>query len=678
MRSFMKMISRIIKNPSVGERDGSVRFLERCENFRLLLSANNSALKRMAELTESVRSSQPVSMTYIRAENVKISADVRNMIERLYRIAPGKYEGLKESFNNVILCMNREMEVGAHKPDGPFIIHISELDSSFTDETGSKMALLGEIASLPGISVPKGFSITASAFRFLMQETGLDEELKRIAQICGEGSYVSLRLLEKNVWETLSLFQMPSSLEKEILEAAEKLAARRKISFAVRSSALCEDSPGMSFAGQFNTELGVAPADILEAYRNVLASMYTVTAITYRTNHGVRDDELVMCAGCMEMVDAVAGGVAYSSDPAGLHPGQILVSAVHGLPSCVVNGVVRSDFWRLDKKSLHVLHMDKGDQEFGQFVSLDGNVVKRRLTPEKMAAPVLDEIIISQIGRAVLDIEEHFSCPQDVEWALTKDGLLYILQCRPLSIAMWDTIPVATDKCELLPVLMENCPCASSGIASGEINFVETDHDIPRFPFGGILLARFASPGLAALLPRASAVITEFGSCTGHLANVAREYEIPALIGVPDAVRSLKGENIVSVDGLRGCVFSGRVKEVEAPQKVKLSDTPVRRLMSSVLKHITPLNLTDPRSPEFTPDNCSTLHDITRFCHEKAVAEMFKVHGQIDGSAKQMEDGNRLQYWVIDLGGGLEDGHEAGESRCIRFEEIRSNAMKAL
>lgn len=678
MRSFIKAISRIIRNPSSGDRNSTARFLERCENFRLLLSANNSAMKRMAGLFEASRRSKPVGMTYIRAENIRISADVRNMIERLNRIAPDRYKELRTVFNRILAEMNAELVSAEPELNGPFIIPMSDLKAGLIHETGSKMAMLGEIASISGVRVPEGFSITASAFRFLLKESGLDEELRRIAQICGEDSYASLRLLERNIRETISLCQLPSELEEEIAAAAEKLASGRSISLAVRSSALCEDSSGMSFAGQFNTELGVAPADVVEAYRNVIASMYTVAAITYRLNHGIRDDEMVMCAGCMEMIDAVAGGVAYSRDPSGLNEGQILVSAVHGLPCSIVDGITRSDFWRLDRDSCSIVHEDISDQEWGSFISNDGSIVKRRLGREKRTLPSIDSGVLARIARTALVLEDHFKCPQDIEWALTEDGTLYILQSRPLEVMDRRETPTIAEGAQSLPVIADSCQPASSGFASGVPYLVQTDEDMADFPSGGVLLSRVAGPELAALLPRASAVIAEFGSSTGHLANVAREYGIPALIGVPGVVARLNGINMVTVDAVQGRILSGCLNNHREKRVLSGAETPVSRVLKSVLKYITPLNLTDPESPDFSPEKCMTLHDITRFCHEKAVAEMFKGRAGLDQPARQMVDGEKLQYWIIDIGGGLTEQNGAADCGYVRLEDIRSNAMKAL
>jgi pyruvate,water dikinase len=112
-----------------------------------------------------------------------------------------------------------------------------------------------------------------------------------------------------------------------------------------------------------------------------------------------------------------------------------------------------------------------------------------------------------------------------------------------------------------------------------------------------------------------------------------------------------------------------------------MEGSPVHRLLRDALALVTPLNLTTPDSPRFKPSYCRTLHDITRFCHEKAVAEMFGFgarHGFSEKAAKRLVvDGTPSQWWVIDLEDGLRPGTDPA-SRFVAIEDVVSDPMRAI
>jgi pyruvate, water dikinase len=65
-------------------------------------------------------------------------------------------------------------------------------------------------------------------------------------------------------------------------------------------------------------------------------------------------------------------------------------------------------------------------------------------------------------------------------------------------------------------------------------------------------------PGYAVLLDRAAAVIAEYGSISSHLANVAREYQVPSLFGVEGATEPLTQRAEVTVDADAMKVYEGK------------------------------------------------------------------------------------------------------------------------
>ncbi|MBI9078913.1 MAG: hypothetical protein JEY79_04135 [Pseudodesulfovibrio sp.] len=681
MQAIFNAISRFISKPTDGKDDSSERFLARCDNFRLLLAANNKALEIMAEMTEESQSGSLFGMSHVRGQSLKVAAGVRQMIERLCRMNPGKYDALKDTFNRIVLEMETAVVDHADRQQGPLVLALDEINAESISEAGSKMALLGEVCGELGVRVPLGFSITASAFRLFMDSTGLDDEINRLIQITDSIELDELYALEASIHHAIDLAAMPQELKEAIETGCNAFSADKDtVRLAIRSSALGEDSSEASFAGQFLSVLGVRPDNVLESYRSVVASMYSATAMTYRLSRGLREDGVIMCVGCMEMIDATAGGVIYTRDPVGKHEDALIVSAVPGLPCAIVDGTENADTWVLDRESLFIRKAVIVDKKWRHVVSATGGTNKERLLGNECSAPSISNDVVAWIAGIALRIEAHFDCPQDIEWAQDHDGRIFILQCRPLAVCEVQGEP------ESLPEIDKNAPFAiltdcipsSPGIASGHVFMVETDEDMLRFPEGAILLVRTAKPRLSALLPKAAALIAEFGNATGHLANIAREFGIPALVGAPGAVDRLSRVGVVTVNAKTGTVYLGR-RDDQMPGSNRIQVAPrnneVVTALCRTLQFITPLTLTNPDSPEFAPENCVSLHDITRFCHEKAVAEMFRDGDRPGAKARRLVDKGPLQYWLVDLGGGTS---VSNEDEYVDLRCVTSNAMRAL
>src|SRR4030042_419213 len=125
---------------------------------------------------------------------------------------------------------------------------------------------------------------------------------------------------------------LPPELAEAISQAYAELAgaAGGPVKVALRSSAIGEDAADTSFAGQYHSELNVGADNLHAVYKEVLASKYALTAVSYRLHKGLRDEDVAMCVGCMAMVDSVCGGGMYSRDPTDIRGDGIFINAVQG------------------------------------------------------------------------------------------------------------------------------------------------------------------------------------------------------------------------------------------------------------------------------------------------------------------------------------------------------------
>ncbi len=302
------------------------------------------------------------------------------------------------------------------------------------------------------------------------------------------------------------------------------------------------------------------------------------------------------------------------------------------------------------------------------------------LTGNKKDLASIDDKKALVLSELAIKIENYFAAPQDIEWAVAEDDSIHILQCRPLK--QMETLKTDLPKPETAQgdIVVKGGITASPGVSSGKVYMVDKGIDMLRFPQGAVLVARQALPVWAPLLNRSAAVVTQQGSFAGHLASVAREFGVPALFGVPDAVNRLKQDEMITVDADALTIYKGKIDTLLARSETKenpMVGSPVYETLKQVNGFIIPLNLLDPDSPYFSPVNCKTFHDITRFIHEKAVYEMFnfgKEHHYSEKSSKQLFYKAPMQWWILNLDDGFK---EETNGKYVKLENIVSVPMLA-
>lgn len=692
MFALAKVLSRILpwsrKQEALSSDPEALRaaFRSRYHSFKVLLTANTRALEAMAELERAARGDRPFGMSLVRANVTAVTVNVFRIIRHLDELAPGKYRSLFDRLREIQERIHREIVGQEVQLADRMVYCLSEVDRDMADIVGSKMANLGEVRKRVGLLVPPSFVISTLAYRRFMEENDLQAEIDRRLQARELHEISDLYGLSASVQQLILRSPVPADVAEAIQEAYGKLQreAGQGITVSMRSSALVEDSAGTSFAGQYRSLLNVSRESLLEAYKEILASKYSVAAMAYRYGRGIRDEDVAMCVGCMAMVNAVSGGVMYSRDPLNIRDRSVYINSAWGLPKAVVDGSLTPDLFVVAREPrLEVVKEEIRRKEKAFVCYPKEGVCRLDVTGEQATAPSLSRSQALELATMAIRLEEHYGVPQDIEWALGTDGSLYVLQCRPLQ--QMDTRDgrepsYVAGKLEA-EVLLAGGATASPGVGAGPVFRMQRDADLLGFPQGAVLVASQALPKWAAVMSRAAAVVTEQGSVTGHLANVAREFGVPALHGVPRAMEVLRDGMIVTVDadGLR--VYAGRVEELlaQAPKRRNLMEgSPVHRTLLAVMRHIIPLNLIDPDSPFFRPERCQTLHDITRFAHEKSVEEMFnfgKAHGLSERTSKQLLCQVPMQWWVLDLEDGIEG---EGEEKYVKLEQIRSIPMLAL
>ena len=666
--SFFRNIFSSVPEQQLSPEELRIAFRKRYANFRGLLTANNNALQAMADLERVYYGGSSYRMAFIRSKVTTILVNVFKMIRNLLAMSDGRYKELETIFERIGHDIDTIIDRKPILRQGPFILPLHEVNRHERDQAGEKMANIGEVAAIPGLIVPQGFVVTSSATRHFLTPELLAEIERRLQVIVPD----NLEEMYKSCGEIQQMIRdspLPPDLEELLYVHYARLerATTPHCRVALRSSALGEDTAGVSFAGLYRTVLNVDRDSLVAAYKEIIASKYGARAISYRRKRGYRHVDIEMCVGCLVMVDALVSGVTYSLDPGEEESEVIRINATAGIAKGVVDGTTITDLYLVSREKPHA-------------------VVYREMRQDQTAS-ALTYGQVKKLAEAALLLEQHFGQPQDIEWSFDHQGTLYILQSRPMLKSRAAEPVEDTDQAARIeeggsPILLGGI-CASSGIASGPVFRVGSTESLRQFPQGAVLVLEHPLPDWAPLLSRAAAVIAEHGSEAGHLATVSREFGIPALFGLAGAMAGLGDGEVVTVNATARAIYRGRREDLLRMQTVRrdvMAGSPVQRILTDLLQHIAPLNLSDPDSPQFKSTWCETLHDITRFCHEKSVSEMFnfgQIHHFDQAAAKRLVGKVPMEWWVIDLADGFRDDVHI-EDKSIRIDDIVSVPMLAI
>jgi len=566
----------------------------------------------------------------------------------------------------------------------------SRVTRDMMDWVGGKNANLGEMKNRAHLPVPEGFAITTRAFELFLSENDLVDRIAMKKMSLDPNDAESLNAVSEEIQRLMITSPVPEPLGRAILSAYDAMSASVRGDgssppprISMRSSALGEDSD-LSFAGQYLSVLNVPRELILKNYTFIIASLFTPRAMSYRIMKGIPDEHVAMSVACIRMVDSVASGVIYTRHPFDPRDNNVIISAVWGLGPYAVDGAVTPDKYEVGKASgLPILVKEISSKPVKLVSNPEGGLTEVTVGEGDKEFACLSDRQIQDLAAYAITLEKHYGGPQDIEWALDNKGDFFILQTRPLCGRQENQpLGIAIPEARNYPVLIEGGAAAFPGIGGGKAFHVSSDEDLVNFPDGAVLIATQPSPKFMLVMRKASAIVTDFGSITGHMASLAREFAVPALLDTRTATSTIPNGAEITVDAHCRRIYDGIVPELTALQtsrQPRMKGTPVYETLSRIAEVITPLRMLDPKSPEFAASNCRSLHDLMRFIHELSYSEMFRISDLVsehEGFALKLIAPIPLDLHVIDLGGGIAEGGK--KSRSVRHEAIVSVPFRAL
>ncbi len=629
-------------------------------NFRLILEHNTDALELMASLERALGGEYIFDRAYLEKSVRDLGLLVQRTVYRLNNLTGDRYVELFDRYQALRTLLDDILADGPDPANLPPVLSFTDIGWETEQAVGAGVACLAELKHRFGLPVQDGFALTAMGVSQLLAQPTCPPELKESLQReaaalrrrCGRACPLAVAVhqigADDGVREPLALARHLDDLPLVIRIALERHLARAGAGFpeAAALSVSVREAPEPVLCGLVRT------LDHTASRRDALS-----VSVSQPGTPGAR---------------AHAKDCAKDCAATGADLGQAAAVERHLVRRSYPFRALRSEI--LAKPS-RFEHPDGGPP-----LSLLRNGLLR-------GTALLSSKTLGDLAEACMAVERVLNAPQELGWLLTPRGRLLLTSTRPLARSEQDPQELDELLAGAVP-LAHGGNVAQAGVGAGRVVHVRPGDNPEDFPLGAVAVAHVAAPALSPVLRRASALVTEVGTTVGHLATIAREYRVPALFGLHDALTLLPAGSDVTVDATAdaqgGAVYQGVLEpllRLRAFGPELDPGDPEYAMLRRILRLIQPLNLIDPDAADFTPAGCRTFHDLIHFAHEKAVEELAEIHARQPGlsgaDARRLRLNVPMDIRVLDIGEGLGEGVAEQAGREIAVEQLECLPLRA-
>ncbi len=301
----------------------------------------------------------------------------------------------------------------------------------FTDQNAAQSQVGGKAYSLirmtgAGFPVPAGMVLDVQFFDEWVEALMKIEALRLGKSDSEEVLKRKTRELKKHA----AGFQFSPHQRQILQEKLKALEQPEDRMYSVRSSSPEEDMQGASFAGMYETYLGVTKDQLEARIRDVFISCIDFRVVAYKRQKGFDHTRYAIAVVVMAQIQSDVAGVAFSINPLNNCYDEVVINANFGLGESVVSGDTVPDQFVVDAHSREILSKKIGDKTLAVTLNETGGTA--RVAKDASDRPALSDEQILELTDMVKKVETHYEMPMDTEWAY-EDGTLYMLQARPIT-----------------------------------------------------------------------------------------------------------------------------------------------------------------------------------------------------------------------------------------------------
>jgi pyruvate,water dikinase len=487
------------------------------------------------------------------------------------------------------------------------IIWFSECNYENKHLVGGKNASLGELYNLSqnlNFNISNGFAISTELYTKFLKENKIKTQIEDLIMKTDSSNIEEINATSdkiKNIIINSNFNDQQINIIKDYYDNLSYLYNVENINVAVRSSAVAEDMPNASFAGQQDTYLNISGIDnLLVNIKTCFASLFNSRAISYRKTHNIEMDQVLISVGIQKMIrsDIGSAGVAFSIDPESGYDKAIVVNSAFGLGELVVSGAVKPDEFILDKRILSNIGSDPiimkrlGNKNNKIIYDKDNGIQEIQTNLIEKINFSLSNTQIIELGRIILLLEKNYKnlfnndIGIDVEWALDgNDNKLYIIQTRPETVHSNNNSNLLSQYKlkEKSDILLKGVSVGEK-ISNGNVKKLNSISDYKIFKHGDILVTDMTTPDWEPIMKISNGIITNKGGRTCHAAIVARELQINAIVGTGNATNVLQENQEVTLSCIEGegIIYRGKLQFEKEEHEIDVSKSLPVKLMLNV------------------------------------------------------------------------------------------------
>ncbi len=286
-----------------------------------------------------------------------------------------------------------------------YLKNLAEISKKNILFSGGKAANLGWLIKT-GFNVPSGFVVGSPAFDLFLKQDNTGQKIKKLLKEINSKKIYDLIEKSKKIQKIILDLSIPDEIAKEVNGALIRWKNKK---FAVRSSAISEDSKNHSWAGMLESYVDVPKNKIVGNIKKCWASYFSPRANMYRLQNKIDVDDILCAVIVQEMLKPETAGVCFTANPANGNQKELFIEAAHGVADKVVGGKTIPDSYVIDK--------------------ISNKTISKKINGKKS---IIDNKQIEEIADICGLIEKKAGAPQDIEWAFARRKF-FILQTRPIT-----------------------------------------------------------------------------------------------------------------------------------------------------------------------------------------------------------------------------------------------------